>query len=134
MDVLHRCLYQRSIQQTITYCSLQVRKDVQNGALATTFAARERLDINLTSAFIELSLTTARILSKEGERVLKKGRGGDAPYQIVNRTGIPLDVWSEADDKVQGGDVQRARLADGSDTEWRFDDWRTTRDVRPILN
>lgn len=106
---------------------------MQNGAFATTVAARERLDVNLTSAFIELGLTTARIWGSEGERVLKKARGGDAPYRIVNRTGATVDVWSDTDDKARGADVQRARIADGGDNEWRFDDWKTTREVRPHI-
>lgn len=108
---------------------MQVRKDVQTGALSTTLASKETLDVNLTSTFIELAITTASIWSKESERVLKKARGGDAPYRIVNRTGATVDVWSENEGTARKGDVPSVKLVDSGDTEWRFDDWKTTREV-----
>lgn len=70
------------------------------------------------------------IWNKEGQRLMKKARGGDAPYRIFNRTGAALQVWSDIDDKSKGGSqVQPVQLDDGASIEWRFDDWRTMRDV-----
>ncbi|KIO33566.1 hypothetical protein M407DRAFT_3889 [Tulasnella calospora MUT 4182] len=109
--------------------SLSAHKDSITGALTLGLTSQERLDVNLTTTFIDLALSTATIWSKEGERLMKKARGGDAPYRIFNRTGTALQVWSDVDDKSKGGSqMQPVQLEDGSSTEWRFDDWRTMRD------
>lgn len=61
---------------------------------------------------------------------MKKARGGDAPYRIFNRTGAALQVWSDIDNKSKAGsEIQPVQLEDGASIEWRFDDWRTMRDV-----
>ncbi|KAG9019286.1 hypothetical protein FRB90_004293 [Tulasnella sp. 427] len=109
--------------------SLSAHKDSITGALTLGLASQERLDLNLTTTFIDLALSTATIWSKEGERLMKKARGGDAPYKIFNRTGAALQVWSDVDDKSKGGSqAQSVQLEDGASIEWRFDDWRTMRD------
>ncbi|KAG8928477.1 hypothetical protein FRC01_005870 [Tulasnella sp. 417] len=111
------------------HLSLSAHKDSITGALTLGLTSKERLDLNLTTTFIDLALSTAAIWSKEGERLMKKARGGDAPYRIFNRTGTPLQLWSDVDDKSKGGSqMQPAQLDDGAFTEWRFDDWRTMRD------
>lgn len=82
--------------------------------------------MNLTSTFIELALTSAAMLGREGDKVFTKPRGANAPFLIKNRTGYPLSLWSEASgDKGVGAE----RLEDGKDVPWRFDDWRTMREV-----
>jgi vacuolar protein sorting-associated protein 13A/C len=89
--------------------------------------SNERLNANLSTAFIELVLETLNSLSRENEHVLKKPRGIRAPYRIRNLTGITLRLWSD------GGRAPRETNAiminDGETIDWRFDDWRTMREV-----
>lgn len=89
--------------------------------------SQKRLELNITSTFIELALTTAALLGREGDKVFTRARGANAPFLIRNRTGYPLSLWSEAAGK--GNDVATERLDDGADVPWRFDDWRTMREV-----
>jgi vacuolar protein sorting-associated protein 13A/C len=89
--------------------------------------AAERLELNVTSALIELAITTATVWSKEAEKV-KEGRGTDAPFRIRNRTGLTVLLWPEQNDlSKQVTGVKR--LDDGADVPWRFEDRRRTRDV-----
>lgn len=108
----------------------QARKDPVTGALTAGLSSASRLDVNVTTTFVELALSTMRIWNKEGDRVLKRGRGGNAPYRIVNRTGNTLQVWSEVDSGPRSKETKNAKLTDGTESEWRFDDWKTMRDVR----
>jgi vacuolar protein sorting-associated protein 13A/C len=89
--------------------------------------ARERLEVNLTSAFIELTITSMTIWSKEAER-MKSGRGSDAPFRIRNRTGLTMLLWPEVNDLNKPVSGVK-RLDDGADVPWRFEDRRHTRDV-----
>ena len=68
------------------------------------------------------------VWAKEGDRVLEKGRGGDAPYRISNETGTPVQILSDVGKKgaKQATPVQ---LNDGQTIDWRFDDWKTLREV-----
>jgi vacuolar protein sorting-associated protein 13A/C len=66
-------------------------------------------------------------LSKR-DSVLRKARGGDAPYQICNRTGVSVHVWSDV-----GGpgntNPPSMKISTGDTIDWRFDDWKTMREV-----
>ncbi|WWC86271.1 uncharacterized protein L201_001144 [Kwoniella dendrophila CBS 6074] len=89
-------------------------------------SASERLELNLSSAFIELAITTMTVWSREKDRA-KEGRGTDAPFRIRNRTGLTILLWPEqADLKKQVTGVKR--LDDGADVPWRFEDRKHTRD------
>ena len=92
--------------------------------------SNERLNVNLSTAFIELILETLNSLSRESEHVLKKARGIRAPYRIRNLTGITLRLWSD------GGRASRETNAtminDGETMDWRIDDWRTMREVSGV--
>ena len=95
--------------------------------LSVRMTASERLELNLTSAFIELAITTVTLWSKEADRI-KNNRGADAPFRVRNETGLPLLVWPEARDiskPVHGV----KRLEDGADVQWRFEDRKHTREV-----
>jgi vacuolar protein sorting-associated protein 13A/C len=85
--------------------------------------SNERLNVNLSTAFIELSLETLNSLSRESEHVLQKPRGVRAPYRIRNLTGITLRLWAD------GGRTNATVINDGDTIDWRFDDWRTMREV-----
>nr|ODO02780.1 vacuolar protein sorting-associated protein vps13 [Cryptococcus depauperatus CBS 7855] len=95
--------------------------------LNVKFTARERLEINLSSAFIELAITTMTAWnSKEEERVMA-GKGSDAPFRVKNLTGLTLLIWPEAADLNK--DVTGVkRLDDGADVPWRFEDRKHTRE------
>ena len=97
-------------------------------------SAQERLDINLTSSFAEVSTTTLNIWNKEGKNVLQKARGTYAPYRISNRTGASILVWSEADSGAHGTEVETIPVHNSQTIDWRFDDWRTTREVQTLLS
>lgn len=76
---------------------------------------------------VELALSMFDAWQKEGDRVLRKARGGYAPYRIRNRTGGPINVWSDI-----GGPVKHSptvKIPNGETIDWRFDDWKTMREV-----
>lgn len=97
-------------------------------------SAQERLDINLTSSFAEVFATTLNIWSKEGKNVLQKARGTYAPYRISNRTGASILVWSEADSGDHSVEVETTPVHNSQTIDWRFDDWKTTREVQILLS
>ncbi|ODO11680.1 hypothetical protein I350_00464 [Cryptococcus amylolentus CBS 6273] len=94
--------------------------------LNVKLSARERLEINLTSAFIELAITSMTVWSKEGERALA-GKGSDAPFRIRNATGLTILLWPEGVDPNKPVTGVK-RLDDGADVPWRFEDRKQTRE------
>lgn len=70
-------------------------------------------------------LTFLNTWNQEGEPTLRKARGGDAPYRIRNRTGGSIHVWSDID----GKSPPAVKIAHGETVDWRFDDWKTMREV-----
>jgi vacuolar protein sorting-associated protein 13A/C len=89
----------------------------------------ERLNVNLSTAFIELALETLNSLSREREHVLQKARGSRAPYRIRNLTGTTLRLWSGAASDPSEVRNNATIVNDGQTVDWRFDDWRTMREV-----
>ncbi|TFK77101.1 vacuolar protein sorting-associated protein 13 [Pluteus cervinus] len=85
--------------------------------------ARERLDMNISTTFIELFLMNLRVLSSEGQ-VLQKARGTYAPYRIRNLTGLPVMLWNDSSDTRD----QESTISPGQSLDWRFDDWKTLRE------
>ncbi|GAA5827080.1 hypothetical protein JCM11251_002234 [Rhodosporidiobolus azoricus] len=103
---------------------VNVSKSASTGMLAVNVTSKKRLELNVTSSFIELALTTSTLLDREGDQVFKKPRGSNAPFLVKNRTGYPISLWSEnAEAAAQG-----QRLGDGQDIPWRFGDWRVARE------
>jgi vacuolar protein sorting-associated protein 13A/C len=95
--------------------------------------SNERLNVNLSTAFIELTLETLNSLTRESEHLLQKARGSRAPYRIRNLTGITLHLWSNAGRATGKGRTSATVINDGETIDWRFDDWRTMREVRTPL-
>lgn len=91
--------------------------------------AKERLNVNISTTFVELALATVNTMSQEGERVLKSSRGSNAPYRIVNRTGYPIFIWSDIEGSSGVKDIAATQINNGSTVDWRFDDWKTMREV-----
>jgi vacuolar protein sorting-associated protein 13A/C len=48
-----------------------------------------------------------------------------APYRIINRTGVPIQVWS---DKQHPGGSPRSDIENEGFIPWRFDSWRSLRE------
>ena len=108
--------------------NFKAQKRGASPGIYVTLKSSEQLDMNLSSSFVELTLSTLTLWDKEGKKVLQKARGSYAPYRLVNRTGTTIQVWSD----VSGKKGEAKRLINGEDADWRFDDWKTTREVRFI--
>jgi vacuolar protein sorting-associated protein 13A/C len=104
-------------------------KDSPSGGLKVTLSSRERLDLNISTTFTELAITTMKMLGKEGEQVLSKARGSYAPYRIQNCTGSPISIWSDTDGSSNANDPAAVKIANDQTVDWRFDDWKTMREV-----
>jgi len=96
--------------------------------------SNERLNVNLSTAFVELTLETLNTLSRESEHVLQKARGIRAPYRIRNLTGLTLRLWSDGGRASREAKINATMINDGEIIDWRFDDWRTMREVSPRIN
>jgi vacuolar protein sorting-associated protein 13A/C len=83
----------------------------------------------LTSSLAEVATTTLNMWNKKGKIVLQKARGTYAPYRIRNRTGASILVWSDADAGAQTAETEAAPVHADQIIDWRFDDWRATREV-----
>jgi vacuolar protein sorting-associated protein 13A/C len=95
--------------------------------------SNERLNVNLSTAFIELLLESLNSLSRESEHVLQKARGICAPYRIRNLTGITLRLWSDGGRAARETRTNATVINDGETIDWRFDDWRTMREVSAYI-
>lgn len=74
-------------------------------------------------------VSAMRVWSKEGAHVLQKPRGEYAPYRIRNHTGCTVYFWSDSPGTVEAQDAPLVKLSDDEVIDWRFDDWKTTREV-----
>jgi vacuolar protein sorting-associated protein 13A/C len=100
-------------------------KETNPDKLAVELYSKKNLELTMTSATIALASKSADFLSSD-EDVLAKPRGMDAPYRIRNHTGFDLNVWAESKDNDDGS---AAKLEDGQETPWRFEDAMTTRET-----
>jgi len=100
-------------------------KEVNPDKLAVELYSRKSLELTVTAATIAMASKSAQFLSSD-EDVLSKPRGNDAPYRIRNYTGFELNVWSSGEVDDEG---QAAKLADGEERPWRFEDPSTTRET-----
>ena len=100
-------------------------KETNPDKLVVELYSRKSLELTVTSATIALASKSAQFLSSE-EDVFSKPRGNDAPYRIRNYTGFDVNVWANSDSDDEG---LAAKLADGEETPWRFEDPSTTRET-----
>ena len=100
-------------------------KQTSPDRLSVELYSRKSLEITITSATIALGSKSAQFLSSD-EDVLSKPRGNDAPYRIRNYTGFEADVWVSGASDEEG---QAAKLQDGEEKPWRFEDPTTTRET-----
>jgi len=102
-------------------------KEASSDKLALELYSRKSLELTVTSATIALASKSAQFLSSE-EDVLSKPRGSDAPYTIRNYTGFDVNVWTSGDAGA-GDEGDAAKLSDGEEKPWRFEDPTTTRET-----
>ncbi|EJD03959.1 vacuolar protein sorting-associated protein vps13 [Fomitiporia mediterranea MF3/22] len=108
--------------------SIKMHKIASTGGISLDLSSTELLDLNVSSNFVELAITTANIWNKEGDRVLERARGSYAPYRICNRTGSPVYVWPDSNGNASVSSANTIKVDQGSTIDWRFDDWRKTRE------
>lgn len=101
-----------------------VSKDQDPEHLSVDVYSHKMMELTVTSATIALASKSAQFLSTE-EDVLSKPRGADAPYKIRNYTGFDLNVWAAAEEEDRGS---AAKLTDGEEAPWRFQDATTMRE------
>ena len=101
-----------------------VSKDQHPDLFSVEVYSHKMLELTVTSATIALASKSAQFLSTD-EDVLSKPRGSDAPYKIRNYTGFDLDVWAATGEEDQG---PAAKLTDGEEAPWRFEDPTTMRE------
>lgn len=99
-------------------------KDQNPDRLGVELYSRKAMELTVTAATIALASKSFDFLTTE-EDILSKPRGNDAPYRIRNYTGFNLDVWAEGKDTSEG---YAAKLEDGSEQPWRFEDASATRE------
>jgi vacuolar protein sorting-associated protein 13A/C len=105
---------------------LQVSKQQIPQQLYVQLISKKMLEITVTSATIALASHAANFLS-QNEDILSKPRGVDAPYRIRNYTGFDINVWADAP-AHDDDEVMAAKLEDGEEAPWRFEDWAKMRE------
>jgi vacuolar protein sorting-associated protein 13A/C len=100
-------------------------KETNPAKLAVELYSKKNLELTMTSATIALASKSFNFLASD-EDVLSKPRGMDAPYRIRNHTGFDLNVWAESKGDDEGS---AAKLEDGQEIPWRFEDALTTRET-----
>jgi len=101
-----------------------INKETDPDCLSVEVYSHKMMELTVTSATIALASKSAQFLSTD-EDVLSKPRGSDAPYKIRNYTGFDLNVWAAAREEDQGS---AAKLTDGEEAPWRFEDPTTMRE------
>ncbi|EIT80868.1 vacuolar protein [Aspergillus oryzae 100-8] len=100
-------------------------KEVNPDVLSIDAYSHKTMELTLTSATIALASKSFQFLSTD-EDVLSKPRGADAPYRIRNHTGFDLHVWADVNADEEG---PAAKLADGEEYPWRFEDSTAMRET-----
>ncbi len=99
-------------------------KDQSPDRLSVELYSHKMMELTITSATIALASKSAQFLSTD-EDVLSKPRGADSPYRVRNYTGFDLNVWADSNGEDRG---PAAKLSDGEEFAWRFEDPSTMRE------
>lgn len=99
-------------------------KDLNPDRMSIDVYSHKNLELTVTTATIALASKSAQFLSTD-EDILSKPRQSDAPYRIRNYTGFDLNVWAATKEEDQGS---AAKLTDGEEKTWRFEDPTTMRE------
>ncbi|OQE23254.1 hypothetical protein PENSTE_c009G01087 [Penicillium steckii] len=100
-------------------------KEVNPDVFSIDAYSHKNMELTMTSATIALASKSFQFLNTE-EDVLSKPRGADAPYRIRNYTGFDLRVWA---DVSAGEEGPAAKLSDGEEYPWRFEDSTAVRET-----
>ena len=101
-----------------------VSQDKNPDLLSVEIYSHKMMELTVTSATIALASKSAQFLQTD-EDVLSKPRGSDAPYKVRNYTGFDLNIWAASKEEDQGS---AAKLTDGEEAPWRFEDPTTMRE------
>ncbi|KAL9115085.1 MAG: hypothetical protein Q9227_000879 [Pyrenula ochraceoflavens] len=93
-------------------------------SMAVDVYSHKALELTVTSATIAQASKSFEFLSSD-EDVLSKPRGADAPYRLRNYTGFDMNVWA---DDSRDENVAAAKLTDGQEYPWRFEDATSMRE------
>jgi len=99
--------------------------NTQTGGLVANITSHERLEVDISTTFVETALAAVAAWNQENLRPAKLTRGGVAPYRIRNETGVDMQLWSSHN----GKQVDVTTLNNNQETDWRFDDWKSLREV-----
>lgn len=100
-------------------------KSLHPEKLSVELYSRKSMELTITSATIALAYKSFSYLNTD-EDILSKPRGADAPYRIRNYTGFEINVWAQSDNDDEGA---AAKMDDGEEIAWRFEDPTTTRET-----
>jgi vacuolar protein sorting-associated protein 13A/C len=103
-------------------------KDQNPDRLSLELYSRKSMELTVTAATIALASKSFDFLTTD-EDILAKPRANDAPYRIRNYTGFNLDVWADGKDLTDG---YSAKLEDGKEQPWRFEDPTATRETLDV--
>ena len=98
--------------------SFHMAKEQYPDVLSMELYSHRNLELTITSATIALGSKSFDFLSSD-EDMLSKPRVADAPYRIRNYTGFDLRVWTDENKDDEGA---AAKLKDGEEYPWRFED------------
>ena len=101
-----------------------VSKEINPDRMSVELYSHKSMELTVTSATIALASKSAQFFSTD-EDILSKPRQSDSPYRIRNYTGFELNVWAATKDEDQGS---AAKLSDGEEAAWRFEDPTTMRE------
>jgi vacuolar protein sorting-associated protein 13A/C len=99
-------------------------KEQQPEVLSMELYSHKTMELTITSATIALASKSFDFLSSD-EDMLSKPRAADAPYRIRNYTGFDLSIWV---DEKRDDEGVAAKLSDGEERPWRFEDPTTMRE------
>lgn len=100
-------------------------REVEPEVLSLDVYSHKTMELTITSATIALASKSFQMLNTD-EDVLSKPRGADAPYRIRNYTGFDLRVWADVSADEDG---PAAKLVDGEEYPWRFEDSTAVRET-----
>ncbi|OBT96470.1 hypothetical protein VE01_05675 [Pseudogymnoascus verrucosus] len=104
-------------------------------SMAFELSSKKMMELTITSATIALASHSVTFLRSDDD-VLSKPRGVDTPYRIRNYTGFEMNVWAESDSIDE--DAMSAKLQDGEEAPWLFENWEKMRenlstDIKPAI-
>jgi vacuolar protein sorting-associated protein 13A/C len=105
---------------------VKAHMETQDSRFMLEVISKQKLELNLSHVFMERLLAQSSKFSQEKklQSVLRKTR---APYVIFNQTGYPIHVWTQ----ISGSNLDKtiSRIENDEKMEWRFDSWKTSREV-----